>query len=259
MGLKQQLRPRILTLILVLALAGTGACQAASGNAGLTVAAASSLAPVFNQMGDEFTAQSGISMVFSYGSTGQLGQQIRNGAPFDIYAAADEMHVDSLIADGHLNEDTRLRFARGVLVVVTPSESSLDSLEDALQMSTGRIVIANPEHAPYGVAARQVLERSGRWLDLLPRIVFTETVRQATQVVETGNAPLGLVALSTALTSDLRILDIDRGLYDPIYHVAAISSASRRPDEAKAFLEFMASDRGADLLRSNGLEPANGS
>jgi molybdate transport system substrate-binding protein len=222
------------------------------------VAAASSLAPVFGQMGDEFTAQTEIEEVFSFGSTGQLAQQIENGAPFDIFAAADELHVDRLISDGHLLPASRLLFAHGVLVVVVAADSGLDSFQAAFQNGTGRIVIANPEHAPYGVAAQQTLERSGLWSEVQARLVITETVRQATQTVETGNAEVGLVALSTALNADLRIIDIDPQLYDPINHVAAISVDTPRADPARAFLQFLTSENGAELLRAYGLEPTNG-
>jgi molybdate transport system substrate-binding protein len=259
MVLSARVHHLIVTLVVCFTLAGTAACQGGKTQSELTVAAASSLAPVFQEMGEEFTSQTGIPVIFSFGSSGQLAQQIRNGAPFDIFASADEGYVDELIADGHLSADSRLLFAQGVLVLVAPSNSTLDSLEDALQSCTGRIVIANPEHAPYGVAAQQVLERSGRWSDLLPRLVFTETVRQATQVVETGNAAMGLVALSTALTTDLRIIDIDPQSYEPIHHVAAMASRSERAGEAMVFLQFLTSERGAELLRSHGLEPAHGS
>lgn len=249
----------ILILSLAIVLASTGACQAGPESSELIVAAASSLAPVFGQMGDEFTVQTGIPEAFSFGSTGQLTQQIENGAPFDIFAAADELHVDRLISDGHLLPDSRLRFARGVLVVVVAADSGLESFQDAVQNGASRIVIANPAHAPYGAAAQQTLERSGLWLELQPRLVITETVRQATQTVETGNAEVGLVALSTALNTDLRIIDIDPQLYDPINHVAAISVDTPRTDQARAFLRFLTSEDGAELLRTYGLEPTNGS
>jgi molybdate transport system substrate-binding protein len=250
---------RLLTLIIICALTACGGSSAAKGPIELSVAAASSLAPVFQELGPEFTAETGIPLVFSFASTGHLAQQIRNGAPFDLFAAADEQHVDMLIGTGDLISATRTHFANGVLVLVAAPESDINTLREALNLPTGRPVIANPEHAPYGLAARQVLERSGYWDELQNDIAYAETVRQATQVVETGNAQYGLVALSTALSSDLKVIPIDAGLYAPIAHVAAVLSNSGDPSEAVMFLEFLTSEAGGEVLRTHGLEPEDGS
>lgn len=253
-----ELPARLISLILICSLTACGRTSAQAGPTELNVAAASSLAPVLQEMEGEFSARTGIQVVFSFASTGHLAQQIRNGAPFDLFAAADEEHVDMLISSGNLLGETRTPFAKGVLALVTDPTSDVETLQDAFDRPGIRLVIANPDHAPYGLAARQALERSGLWKDLREDIVYAETVRQATQVVETGNAGFGLVALSTARSSDLKIIVIDDALFAPIIHVAAALTEGEDPIAAGMFLEFLRSQVGAEILLSHGLEPWDG-
>lgn len=247
----------VLGLILVVSLA-TSACSSSSADPPLLVAAAASLAPAFNEIGPAFTEASGIQVIFSYAATGSLAEQIRNGGPFDVFASADALHVDALIQEGQLEGETRIVFANGVLVLVAGPEVvlPLESINLLVSDDLSPVAIANPTHAPYGLAARQALERSGLWAALEPKIVFAETVRQAAQMVETGNAPVGLVSASTALENGLEFLEVGEGLYERIEHVAAVSVTSSKPTQASQFLSFLATPVGQGLLASHGLSPA---
>ncbi len=200
-------------------------------------------------------------MVFSFSSTGNLAQQIRNGAPFDVFASADATHIDQLVAEGYLQPGSPIEFARGrlVLMVANEAELSVRSISELKQPEITRIVIANPEHAPYGLAAYQALQRAGLWEELHPRIIYAETVHQAAQFVMTGNAPTGLVARSAAVDGRQAMFDVSPELYDPIRHVAAVILSSPNSFEASAFLEYLASPEAQPLLDQHGLAPAHAS
>ncbi|NIM93937.1 MAG: molybdate ABC transporter substrate-binding protein [Anaerolineales bacterium] len=226
----------------------------------LTVAAAASLTNAFKEISQAFNALSGINVTTTFAATGQLAQQMRNGAPFDIIAAADAIHIDQLIDEGFLDPNSRREFADGDLVlVISPSlEEEIHSLDDLSVLEINRLVIANPEHAPYGLAAKQTLQSLQLWQDLAETIVYTENVRQAALVVATDNASLGLIAKSSALDSSLNFIEVDKSLHDPILHVAAKSRTSSQNSDADQFLEFLSSPQGIEILKKHGFAPLEG-
>jgi molybdate transport system substrate-binding protein len=232
-------------------------CSSSPPSAQLTVAAAASLTSAFQEVSDAFTQETGISVNFTFAATGSLAQQIRNGAPYDVFASADARSVDALIADGFLKPETRMVFARGRLVLTIDPASglSLESLTDLARPEVSRIVIANPAHAPYGLAARQALERAGIWDAVQSKVVYAETVRQAAQVVATGNAPVGLLAASVTPGPGFPILEIQPDLYDPIQHVLAVRQGSPVGEEAQRFVSFLGTSKGRRLLEKHGLRP----
>ncbi len=236
------------------------ACSTAPRPEPLTIAAAASLAPIFDELAEIYEDETGEAVIFSYSSTGNLAQQIRNGAPFDIFASADENRVDELIAEGLLDEGTRLAFARGVLVLVGAPELglSLESVEDLADPIIRDVAIANPRHAPYGMAAAQTLLRTGIEVAVLPKLVYGESVRHAGLLVQTGNTDAGLIALSIAKSMDLPSLELPEELYDPIQHVAAIHSDTSQSEQAARFLEFLSSPEAQAVFERSGLVAGEG-
>jgi molybdate transport system substrate-binding protein len=228
------------------------ACSTSARVEPLTVAAAASLAPILDELGEIYEQQTGDTVVFSYGSSGNLAQQIRNGAPFDIFASADALRVDELIDEGLLDKDSRLAFAQGVLVLVWAPELglSLESVEDLANPIVRDVAIANPRHAPYGMAAAQAVLRTGVEITVLPKLVYGESVRQAGLLVQTGNTDAGLIALSIAKSLGLQGVELPQGLHDPIQHVVAVHSDTLLPAEAASFLEFLSSP-GAQIFYEN--------
>jgi len=226
----------------------------------LTIAAAASLAPVFDGLAAELEGQLGGPVTFSYGSTANLAEQIRNGAPFDILAAADAEHVDQLIAEGLLEAGSRSVFAHGRLVLAWPADSTIElrSLEDLLDPAVGYLALANPEFAPYGRAARQALERSSLWTELEPRLIYAESIRDAGQLVASGNADAGLLAASTALSLGLPSLEVPAQFFDPIEHVAAARRQGENQEAALEFLDFLHTAQAAAAMESFGLSPSDG-
>ena len=226
----------------------------------LTIAAAASLAPVFDELAPELERQLGAPVTFSYGSTANLAEQIRNGAPFDVLAAADAEHIDQLISEGLLDQASRTEFAHGRLVLAWPADSTIElrSLEDLLDPAVGHLALANPEFAPYGRAARQALERSSLWTELQPRLIYSENVRDAGQLVASGNADAGLLAATIALSLDLPSLEVPAQLFDPIEHVAAARPHGENHQAALEFLDFLHVAQSAAALESFGLSPLDG-
>ncbi len=244
------------TALLLLA----AACSTATRVDPLTVAAAASLAPILDELGQIYEDETGETVVFSYGSTGNLAQQIRNGAPFDLFASADALRVDELIAEGLLDEESRLAFAQGVLILVVSPELglALNSVEDLANPIIRDVAIANPRHAPYGMAAAQALLRTGVEIEVLPKLVYGESVRQAGLLVQTGNTDAGLIALSIAKSMDLQGSELSQELYDPIQHVVAIHSDTPLLQEAERFLKFLSSPEAQAVYEKSGLIAGEG-
>jgi len=173
------------------------------------VAAASDLQFAVAEIAAAFEAETGMSVRLSMGSTGNFARQIREGAPFQIFMAADEQFILDLHRDGFAPDEGDL-YALGRLVVMVPNGStlradgSLDSLEQALAAGTlTRFAIANPEHAPYGMRAREALMSRGLWEALQPYMVLGENVSQAAQFALSGNAEGGIIAYSLALAPEV--------------------------------------------------------
>lgn len=168
------------------------------------IAAAANIKHALTEIAEAFHRDTGHSLRIAYGSSGTLAQQIENGAPFQLFLSADELGVDRL-ASSALTRDRGALYAIGRLVLFVPRGSPLKpdaSLADlGAALSDGRLkrfAIANPDHAPYGRAARQALERSRVWDAIRPRLVLGENVSQAMQFAAAGDTQGGIVPLALA-------------------------------------------------------------
>lgn len=173
------------------------------------VAAAADLQFAIEEIAAAFAAETGQQVRLSLGSTGNFARQIREGAPFAIFMAADEQFIADLHAEG-LTRDGGDLYGIGRLVVMAPHASALvpdaalnnlAALLDAGQIS--RFAIANPDHAPYGMRAREALIARGLWDDLQPVLVLGENVSQAAQFALSGNAEGGIIAYALALAPQI--------------------------------------------------------
>ena len=222
----------------------------------LTVAAAADLTPAFDEIGALFEAETGVRVVFNFGSTGQLTQQIAQGAPVDLFAAANQSYIADLDADGLVLPDTIAQYAQGRITLWTRQDSSLtfESLDDLTQPGVERVAIANPEHAPYGVAAREALETAGLWETLQPRLVFGENIAQTLQFAETGNVDVAIVALSLSIASEDagRWVLLPAELHNPLDQALAVVATTRHEDAARAFAAFVNGEAGRAVMRRYG-------
>ncbi len=220
----------------------------------LTVSAAADLTPAFEEIGTIFERQIGVAVDFNFGSTGQLAQQIEAGAPVDLFAAANVSYIDQLDAKGLVLSDTKATYARGRIVIWTPPDSSLaiDDLADLTDPDIARIAIANPDHAPYGVAAREAMRAAGVWDAVQAQLVLGENVRDTLRYAETGNVDVAVVALSLAIQGDGRWTLIPEDLHAPIDQALAVIKATKHEPEARAFADFVNGDQGRAVMRRYG-------
>lgn len=244
------------SFVYVCLLAGQGCADPASGPAPLRVAAASDLQAVLPRLIAAFTAETGIAVAPpTFGASGQLAEQVRQGAPFDVFLAANEEYVQALAEDGTIIADTVVVYARGrlVLVVDPGREEVVARLDDLNDPKVRRVAIANPEFAPYGKVARAALEKAGLTSALGPKLVRAESVRQALQFVQTGDADAGLVGQSIARASGLKTIELDELIAPPVPQALGILTTSRRPNEARAFTRFVLNE-GRSLLMGHGFD-----
>lgn len=203
------------------------------------VAAASDLAPLVS----ELQSSQSVKLRFSIGSSGQLARQIENGAPFDIFLSADEALIKG---SPHYRAETVSVYALGRVALWSKS-GGFKRLEDLRRAK--RIAVANPVHAPYGRAAREVLEKAGLWKELGPKAVLAESVRQAMQFAETGNVDAVLTSWSLVHDKGGILLD---GL--ELRQTAALTKSAKNAAGAQLFLDFLLSDAGRAILARHGLE-----
>jgi molybdate transport system substrate-binding protein len=222
---------------LLLALAAFALAQPAPT---LTVFAASDLGPAFREIVPQFERANGGKVTLVLGSTGMLAHQIRNGAPADAFFAANETFVDELSAAALTVAHTRALYARGRIVIATlKANGGLTDLKDLTAPRVRRIALANPLHAPYGMAAKQALEATGLWKTLEPKLVYGENVQQAVQFVRSGAADAGIVARSVVDSPDLAWRLVDDRLHAPLNQVAIVMARTPQPAAAAAFIAFV--------------------
>jgi len=197
----------------------------------LRVAAASDLKFVLAQLLEQFQKETGIRVEASYGSSGNFARQIRQGLPVHLFLSADEAWVRELAREGWTRElpqggrDSGTVYGTGRIALMAPASSTL-ALDPELKgvhaagASVGKFAIANPEHAPYGRAAREALQALRLWDWVQPRLVMGENIAQATQFVTTGAAQAGITALSLALAPEVarqgRFLALPQTLHQPL-------------------------------------------
>jgi molybdate transport system substrate-binding protein len=220
----------------------------------ISVFAAADLGPPFKQLVPQYERATRMNVTLVLGSTGTLTQQIRNGAPADVFFAANESYIQQLSSESLAIDETRRLYARGRIALVTLKGSGIDAgdLKNLADDRVKRVAIANPAHAPYGVAARQALEASGLWQTVQPKLVYGENVQQAVQFVRSGSAEAGLVARSVSDTPDLTWTLIEEALHAPLDQVAVVLRRTSRRAEALSFIEFINGSDGRAVMRQFG-------
>jgi molybdate transport system substrate-binding protein len=233
----------------------------------LRVAAAADLEPVLPPLLAEFEQQTGIRAEATYQASAALTTLIQNGAPFDVFLAADLGYPKRLI-DGGLADSGGLSdgsapviYAKGTLVLWTRKDAHLRSPSLTLlsDPSLKRLAMANPDRAPYGKAALAALQSLKLYGPLQSRIVTAENIAQTAQFVDSGNADAGLISLTSALTprltADGNYFVIPRNLYPPIEQGAVVVKATAQRDAAQKFLTFLLSAPVQAELAKSGLTP----
>ena len=230
----------------------------------LRIAAASDLQLAMSDLAAQFEKQTGTKIAVSYGSSGNFRTQIQNGAPFDLFFSADTRYPQQLVSAGFADAQSLTVYARGVLVLWAPADSNvhlagrgLAALQD---VQVHKIAMANPEHAPYGQAAVAALQKAGIYEGLKSKLVFGENISQTAQFAQSGNAQVGIIALSLTFAESMKggeKWEIPPDLYPPIEQAAVLINSSPNKPAARAFLEFVNGEAGQKtLLRSGFSSPA---
>lgn len=240
---------------LALLLLACAAGPAPRGRAPLLVAAAADVTLALQEIAARYEAETGQSVTLTSGSTGQLAQQIEHGAPVDVFFAADEPTIDLLATKGLIAPGTRRTYGVGRLALVASASSAarVRTLDDLAHPAVRAVAIANPEHAPYGRAAREALQRSGLWAAVQPKLVLGENVTQTFQHVHTGNADAGLVALAlVAQRPGVAHALVDDALHAPLRQAAGVVARSQQADAARGFLDYAGGPVGRAILARYG-------
>ena len=229
------------------ALAGCGADRQDA-----VVAAASDTRDAFAEIADVVRREDGLEVGFVFGSSGLLREQLLNGGPYDAYVSANTAYVDEVVEAGVGVAATRREYAVGRLAIIAAPDAPPPT-DPASLVGARRIVIANPEHAPYGVAARDALHSLGIDAALAARTILADNVADAVRIVDAGEADAGIVALS--LVGDRPHLVVDASLHEPIRQTMVVTRRGEDNAAVRAFVRVLASDEGLAILARHGFEP----
>ena len=225
----------------------------------ITVSAAASLTDAFNDIVKSYEGQHQDAKIkVNYAGSGALLQQIRNGAPVDVFASADLATMDK--AADLIDPASRKDFAANKLVVIVPANKNWQGKDVAALINDKklkRIAIAQPDSVPVGRYTKKVLEKAGLWDKLGDRNIPTQNVRQSLDYVARGEVDAGFVyATDAALRSDKVKVVLEVSLDEPLHYPIAVLKASKDAKEAQRFVDFVLSEEGQKILKNYGFSPA---
>jgi molybdate transport system substrate-binding protein len=225
----------------------------------LSVAAASDLQAALPAIAARFETHSGQKVALTFGSSGNFFTQIQNGAPFDVLLSADVEYPRELERSGHAERGSLYTYAAGHIVLWTRTDSGIDvrpGLAVVASPKVRRIAIANPAHAPYGRAAVAALRHEHLYEQVEDKLVRGENISQAAQFVQSGNADVGIVALSLALAPGMNgggtFVEIPESFYSPIDQAAIVVAASKQKASAHEFVRFLTTAESVGILETFG-------
>jgi molybdate transport system substrate-binding protein len=217
------------------------------------------------ELAQQFADKNGTKVEVTYGSSGNFFSQMQNGAPFDVFFSADIEYPRKLAAAGIADSGTLYQYAIGRIVIWAPPDAKVDVARDGwkalLDERVQKIAIANPEHAPYGKAAVAAMQKAGIYEHVKAKLVYGENISQAAQFVQSGSAQAGILALSLAASpamKDGKCWVIPAEMHAPIEQAAIVLREARNRNDVAAFLEFVKSAAGREILTRFGFQPPDG-
>jgi len=217
------------------------------------VAVAANFTEAAKEIAAAFKTETGHEAVLSFGSTGQLYTQIAQGAPFEVFLAADAARPEKAVEEGFAVKDGAFTYAIGKIVLWSVNPDLVTGVKTLQTARFDKIAIANPGTAPYGTAAIEAMSALNVYDGLQPKIVQGANIAQAYQFVKTGNAELGFVALSQiADNEDGSRWVVSDDLYDPIRQNAVLLKTGQRNPAAEAFLSFLKSTAAVAFIEKYG-------
>jgi molybdate transport system substrate-binding protein len=264
MGGVKTRRPVIAGLLLFFAAAIFGAAgfpalgQQADKTGSITVSAAISLKDALTQLGPRYEKRvPGAKIVFNYGGSGTLEQQIEQGAPADIFFSAATQQMDQLKSAGMLADVPRDIVANSLVLITLRDNETTKTLEDLTAPAVKKIAMGEPKTVPAGMYTQESLRHLGLWGSISEKVVYAKDVRAVLTFVETGNADAGFVYETDALTSQkVRLVTtVPENSHGPIAYPAAVLKNSKNPELAKAFLDFLAGPDARVVFQELGFIP----
>ena len=230
----------------------------------VSIAAAADLSYCLDDINAAFKkAHPGADLKVSSGSSGNFTTQIKNGAPFEVFLSADVSFPRELIKAGFADESTLMIYAVGRIVLWTSTPDKIDVTKgfDLLRDPNGpvkKLAVANPDHAPYGRAAKEALVHEKLWDAVQPRVVLGENIAQTAQFVETGNADAGFVALSLVLSPKLSKIgkwwEVPADTYGKLEQGVVLTRAGANNALARAYVDFLKTDEARVIFDKYGFK-----
>lgn len=244
------MRRSVLVLCVLVAACGG---KTGSSSKEVRVAAASDLARALEEVGPAFEKQSGIKVTVTAGSTGLLAKQLEERAPFDLFLSANKKFADDVVAAGACDGSTQALYARGRLVVWSRGDGVPKTLEELADPKYKKIGIGNPDHAPYGTAAKQALIKAGVWDKIKDRVVYGENIQVTMQWAKAGEVDAALVALSLAVVADGgSSTPVDTALHEPLDQAMVVCGSGPGAEAAKKLQAYLGSDEGREIMTRYG-------
>ncbi|MHA0855425.1 molybdate ABC transporter substrate-binding protein [Paenibacillus sp. CMAA1364] len=244
-------------LVLSVSMLGCNSSFSTSKEVELTISAAASLTNALTEIQTAYESEhSHVKLNFNFGASGALKQQIEQGAPVDLFLSAAKKVMNELVEGQWIAEDQQFNVLTNEMVVIVPEdsplkiESSIDLMNDGVQ----KIAIGIPESVPAGNYAKEALTNDQLWDQLQPRLVQAKDVRQVLNYVETGNADIGFVYKTDALSSSKMKIAyvVDPTTYTTAYYPFGIVKATKHPKEATDLLTYLQSDEALNVFKKYG-------
>lgn len=222
----------------------------------LRIMAASDLRQAFPEIAKRFEKETNINVTLVFGSSGQLAEQIKQGGQADVFASASIDYIEDLDKLGFILKETKKVYAIGRIVILVREDSKFvpKKIEDMLDSKIEKIAIANPEHAPYGIAAKEALEYKKVWDNLKDKIVIAENAMQAFQYTKSGNTDAGIVPYAFIQSGEDNYILIPHNYHQPVKQTIAVIKDSNNIKDAKLFMEFVNGDYGQNVLKKYNFE-----
>ncbi len=221
----------------------------------LRIAAAADLTLAFKEIATQFEQETKVPTEITFGSTGTTAMQIENGAPYDVFAAADVSYIDGLNIKGLILADTQQFYAQGRIGIATLKESNL-CIKDLQDLADNplvkKIAIAEPSHAPYGKAAKQALEYRNLWVKAESKVVYGQNIQDTLAILKSGNVDAAIIALSIYKPDEVDFTLIDGSWHSPLNQTMVILKATKQEGNARQFVAYVNGEKGRGIMKKYG-------
>jgi len=228
------------------------ASETSSTSPKLRIAAAADLTLAFKEIATQFEQTTKIPVEITFGSTGTFAMQIENGAPYDIFAAADVAYIEGLNKKGLILADTQQLYGQGRVGIATLKGSNIkvkDLEELAKNSMVKKIAIAEPSHAPYGKAAKQALEYRNLWVNVERKMVYGQNIQDTLSILKSGNVDAAIIAQSIVKPDEVDFTLIDGSWHAPLNQTMAILKTTKQEENARKFVAYVNGEEGRLVMK----------